>query len=88
VLEEPAGLPSALPIASTSASRVRASARRMSPLTFEKASSMGEKFGEYAGKNNNSQPHVSTSSLTRSPLWAFRLSMTTTCPGRSAGVST
>ena len=56
-------------------------------LSFENASSIGEKSGEYAGRNRNSQPRASTDSLTRSPLCTERLSRTTTCPGRSAGAT-
>jgi hypothetical protein len=56
-------------------------------LSIENASSIGEKSGEYAGRNRSSQPRASTDSLTRSPLCAERLSRTTTCPGRSAGAT-
>ncbi len=49
---------------------------------------MGERSGEYAGRNKTSQPLASASSLTRSPLCAERLSITTTRPGRSAGART
>lgn len=55
---------------------------------FENASSIGLRSGEYAGKNKSSQPLSSTSSRTRPPLWAARLSRTTTCPGRSEGART
>ncbi len=59
--EEPSGIlaavtaASARPIASISASRVRVSALRVSPLVFQNASSMGLRSGEQGGRYTSSQ---------------------------------
>lgn len=54
-------------------------------LSFAKASSIGERSGEYAGKYHNSHPAASMIACTRALLWTLRLSITTTCPGCNQG---
>src|SRR5215210_7312324 len=70
-------------MASLSASRVRSAAFLTRCFIFEKASSMGLRSGEYAGRNTRSHPLASMSSLTLAVLCAPSPS-STTCPSRAA----
>jgi hypothetical protein len=72
-------------MASSRASLVLAPVRRRSVLSFEKASSIGERSGEYPGKKRSWQPFASIACLTRALLCARRLSMMTICPVRRLG---
>ena len=62
----------------------RGSARSCS-LILAKASSIGLKSGEYAGRKSSRAPTASMAGRASSLLWALRLSRTTTWPGRRLG---
>jgi len=64
------------------AAQVRAPARRRYSLTLAKACSMGEKSGEYAGRDSSRQPRVAMRRAASASLWQDRLSRRTTWPGR------
>jgi hypothetical protein len=77
---------SALPIASTNASRVRASNLLSAAFTLEKASSMGLKSGR-VGRQVDKLAASPLDQLAHPPALVHRerLSITTTCPGLSEG---
>jgi hypothetical protein len=78
----------ATPNASWSASTVRAARVRSSPFTFDQIISIGLRSGEYGGRYNTLAPADSICRRMSGRLWAVRLSITTTSPGRSVGMST
>ena len=78
----------ARPIALMSASRVRASALRTSPLDLREGLLYGVEVRRVADKYTTSHPVSSTISLTLAPLWPERLSSTTIRPGLRLGAST
>jgi hypothetical protein len=78
----------AWPNAWCNASMVRAAIVRSRPFTFDQTISIGLKSGEYGGKYSTLAPADSIIRLTCGRLWAVRLSITTTSPGRSVGTST
>ncbi len=65
----------------------RRASLRSTVLTFEIASSIGLKSGEYGGSASSDAPADSTSRLTSGVLCDERLSSTTTCPRTSVGAS-
>src|SRR5215218_2739466 len=72
-------------MAPTSVSRLLARALLKLAFTFENASSMGFRSGEYGGRNNSWHPLASRSWRTFFPLCADRLSITTDWPSFSMG---
>src|SRR5271165_2518547 len=75
-------------MAASRASAVRALSERNTSLIFDQHFSMGFRSGEYGGKYNKLAPAASRLCRTAAALWALRLSMTTTWPGRRRGHNT
>ena len=72
---------SARPIASISASRVRASATAQESLDFAEGLLDGVEVRGVGWQVDQLAARSSMNSLNPSPLWAERLSITTICPG-------
>ena len=74
-------------MACAKASSVRAAFARKSALTLDPHASIGDKSGVYGGRESRRTPAVAQASTTPATLWAVRLAMMRTWPGRSGGTS-
>ena len=78
----------ASPIAAISPGIVRSFADRRNSFSLLNSLSIGLRSGLYAGRYRTSAPASATSRATSAVLWHARLSMITTSPGVSSGMST